>query len=96
MPEPRFHGTLNGYVYCGGNAQKDHPNSCLVYNPTSNSWSKHTYGGQGRWYHTSAMIGDVIYLIGGEEATRTTEKIWFDGNDQMHSEAGFPLEDRTV
>ena len=93
MPENRFAGTMNGFVYCGGNAQSEDPNNCLVYKPSSNSWSKHEYGGPGRWYHTSAMIGDVIYLIGGEAGTaqRTTRKIWFDSNGDFQSEKGFNL-----
>ena len=98
MPEPRIHGTMNGFVYCGGNLATTDPNTCLVYNPTTNNWTKHEYGGGKRWYHTSAKIGDVIYLIGAEvgSASKTTEKIWFDINGDFQSEAGFSLGDQSI
>ena len=78
--------SLEGKLSCGGgsgNTQK----TCVKWSPASGTWTQSHTLRQKRNGHVSWSTASGVYLIGGTESSRTSEKVKLDGS----VEEGFGL-----
>ena len=84
LPEARRRHTQDGGLACGG---YPHQTSCVKWSPASGTWTKSHTLRQKRYEHASWATASGVYLIGGLDSLRTSEKVKLDGS----VEEGFSL-----
>ena len=85
LPERRFHGTLNSYKYCCGGMDNSSQTSCVEFD--QGSWITSNTNLVPRWFDSSWETENGIYLISGEQNSKSTTLAKTDGL----SSPAFPL-----
>ena len=85
LPERRFHGTLNTYKYCCGGMDNSSQTNCVEFD--QGSWITSNTNLVPRWFDSSWETENGIYLISGENNSKSTTLAKKDGS----SSTGFPL-----
>ena len=90
LPEARYYNSQDGGLVCGGWLNTTRT-TCVKWSPTSGTWTKSHTLKQNRSHHVSWATASGVYLIGGKQSQRTSEKIKMDGS----VEEGFSLKYNT-
>ena len=84
LPEARHLHSQDGGLVCGGY-------KCVKWSPASGTWTQSHTLRQKRGGHVSWATASGVYLIGGYDSRRTSEKVNLDGS----VEEGFSLKYET-
>ena len=87
LPEARYFHSQDGGLVCGGGNSTSNQRTCVKWSPASGTWTLSHILRQQRRDHMSWVTASGVYLIGGEDSMRTSEKVKLDGSD----EEGFVL-----
>ena len=91
LPEGRSLHSQEGGLVCGGPSSAATWNTCVKWSPASGTWTHSHTLRQKRHGHVSWATASGVYLIGGWESKRTSEKVKLDGS----VEEGFSLKYKT-
>ena len=86
LPRNRYYHSQNGGLVCGGSHSEAKTN-CAKWSPTSGNWTQSHTLRHNRYHHVSWATASGVYLIGGYESPRTSEKVKLDSS----VEEGFNL-----
>ena len=80
LPEGRRGHSQDGGLLCGGGNTAALQNSCVKWSPASGTWTQSHTLRQRRDAYVSWATASWMYLIGGDQSRRTTEKVKMDGS----------------
>ena len=86
LPQNRYYHSQNEGLVCGG-AHPDAKTNCVKWNPASGNWTMSHTLKYDRYHHVSWATDSGVYLIGGYNSPKTSEKVKLDGS----VEEGFSL-----
>ena len=88
LPEAKLTHSEDGGLSCGGNsATHTTETTCVRWSPSAGTWNQSHTLRQRRQHHVSWATASGVYLIGGWDNLRSSEKVKLDGS----VEEGFSL-----
>ena len=85
LPEIRSAHSQDGGLTCGGNDPSAR-NTCVIWNPASGGWDQTPFTlKESRNAHVSWETPTGVYLIGGYDSPKTSEKVTLDGDSSVFS-----------
>ena len=79
LPKYRRHHTQDGELICGG-GDSSTETTCIKWSPASGTWTQSHTLRERRYAHLSWATASGVYLIGGTQSLRTSEKVKVDGS----------------